>query len=174
MSKTAGVKVSVLFVCLGNICRSPTAHGLFQAHVNNAGLEGNILIDSAGTGGWHTGNPPDIRVQAIALDKGYDISHLSARQVQADDFLVFDYLLAMDRQNLRDLSAIKPVNSKSVLGLFLALANEGNTDGCESLQGVEEVPDPFYGDAKHFEQAIQLIEVGAKNFLKNIRETYGL
>lgn len=165
--------VKVLFVCLGNICRSPTAHGLFQAYVNNAGLSEDIVVDSAGTGAWHVGESPDKRAQSIALNKGYDISHLSGRQVERDDFLRFDYILAMDTQNLHDLSNIKPAQSKSTLGLFLAFANK-DTAGKSIAGRVLDVPDPFYGGAEHFEKAIQLIETGAKNLLARIREEHDI
>ncbi len=163
------MKVSVLFVCLGNICRSPTAHGLFQAYVNKACLSDEIFVDSAGTGAWHVGESPDKRAQSIALNKGYDISHLLGRQVEPDDFFKFDYILAMDTQNLHDLSNIKPAQSKCTLGLFLELANKESI-----LNGILEVPDPFYGDAEHFEKAIQLIESGAKNLLAKIREEHDI
>ncbi len=167
------MKVSVLFVCLGNICRSPTAHGLFQAYVNDAQLSDDIFVDSAGTGAWHVGESPDKRAQSIALNKGYDISHLSGRQVEPDDFFTFDYILAMDTQNLHDLTSIRPKQSKSRLGLFLELANEGIADK-QVLDNTLEVPDPFYGDAEHFEKAIHLIETGAKNLLERIREKYDI
>lgn len=155
--------VNVLFVCLGNICRSPTAHALFQAQVNHAQLEDKIKIDSAGTGGWHAGSPPDERAQKTALEHGYDMSHLQARQVTLEDFSRFDYILAMDHQNLQDLKALSPSQYKGVLGLFLT---ESGVDIAE------EVPDPYYGGEKQFEFAIQLVKDGVGGLLERIRQEH--
>ena len=155
--------VNVLFVCLGNICRSPTAHALFQAQVNQAQLEHKIKIGSAGTGGWHAGSPPDERAQKTALEHGYDMSHLQARQVTTEDFSHFDYILAMDRQNLQDLKALAPSHYKGVLGLFLTESGVEFTD---------EVPDPYYGGEKQFEFAIQLVKDGVDGLLERIRQEH--
>ena len=100
--------VKVLFVCLGNICRSPTADGIFRKLVADANLQGQILVDSAGTGGWHIGKGPDSRTVAAAKKRGYDLSQLRARQVSGADFAEFDYVLAMDKSNLMDLQRLKP------------------------------------------------------------------
>ena len=167
------MKVKVLFVCLGNICRSPTAHGLFQYHVDHANLSDSIIVDSAGTGAWHAGEPPDRRAQAAALNKGYDIGHLRGRCVDRHDFLHFDYILAMDYQNLHDLQKIKPDNYKGVLGLFLMIADGVPEDRTISDKTLE-VPDPFYGDSAHFEKAIALIDNGSKNLLDRIRENHDI
>ncbi|MGH1486717.1 MAG: low molecular weight protein-tyrosine-phosphatase [Cellvibrionaceae bacterium] len=155
--------VNVLFVCLGNICRSPTAHGLFQYHVDQAGLTNNIHVDSAGTGAWHAGNPPDDRAQSSALEKGYDIGGLRARQVTAADFKKYDYILAMDKQNLIDLRVMCPTGYHGVLALFLEAAG---------LKEMLEVPDPYYGGQEHFEHVIQLVERGAENLLARIQKEH--
>jgi len=157
--------VKVLFVCLGNICRSPTAHGLFEHTVKMAGLADSIIVDSAGTGGWHTGNPPDARAQATALERGYDISALQARQVQRADYTDFDYILGMDAQNMTDLDSIKTPNYHGVLGLFLEVAGVGND---------LEVPDPYYGGDAHFAQVIDLVEQGCHGLLERIKKEHGL
>lgn len=157
--------VHVLFVCLGNICRSPTAHGLFQHHVDQAGLAQQIAVDSAGTGDWHIGHQPDARAQATALDKGYDISHLRARQVTSADFAVYDYILGMDQQNVSDLQAMCPSDYTGVCGLFLAVAGVGS--------GLE-VPDPYYGSQQQFEQALALVENGVSGLLGRIQKEHGL
>ncbi len=157
--------IKVLFVCLGNICRSPTAHALFQAKVNNAELNSFIEVDSAGTADWHTGLPPDTRSQQIALTHGYDMSQLSARAVTVQDFHDFDYILGMDNSNLQHLNAMKPDDYSGVLGLFLEEA--GVTER-------QEVPDPYYGDNTHFEYAIDLVNQGAEGLLARIRRERGL
>jgi protein-tyrosine phosphatase len=163
------MKISVLFVCLGNICRSPTAHGLFQYYVDQANLADSILVDSPGTGNWHEGEAPDSRAQLVALNKGYNISHLRGRSVKSNDFLSFDYMLAMDNQNLHFLESMKPDNYYGELGLFLKIANNGVED-CSTDYKITQVPDPFYGDSAHFEKAIALMDRGSKNLLAKIRE----
>lgn len=157
--------VKVLFVCLGNICRSPTAHGLFQDKVNQSGLEKAIHVDSAGTGDWHVGHAPDRRAQDTALDRGYNISHLRARAVAAADFTEFDYILGMDRDNVRNLQALCPSDYRGTLGLFLEVAGVGH--------GVD-VPDPYYGGQQHFDQVIQLVEAGATGLLELIQRQHEL
>lgn len=157
--------VNVLFVCLGNICRSPTAHGLFEHTVKNAGLADKIFVDSAGTGGWHIGDPPDRRAQATALQRGYDISQLKARQTTTADYASFDYILGMDQQNMMDLEQLKTPDYPGVLGLFLEVANVG--------KGIE-VPDPYYGGDKHFKQVIELVEQGCAGLLARIKKEHKL
>lgn len=163
------MQIYVLFVCLGNICRSPTAHGLFQDKVNQANLNGKIIVDSAGTGSWHQGSPPDERTQATALSRGYDISSLKARQVKQRDFNTFDYILAMDLDNLHQLTLLKPDTYKGTLGLFLDVAGINHDNG----QGLE-VPDPYYGGREHFEKVLHLVETGAEALLERIRSEHGL
>ena len=157
--------INVLFVCLGNICRSPTAHGLFEHTVKQAGLAEHIHVDSAGTGGWHIGNPPDSRAQATALARGYDISQLKARQVDSVDYNKFDYILGMDRQNILDLNALKPSSYQGISGLFLEIAGVG--DGLE-------VPDPYYGGDAHFKEVIHLVEQGCEGLLTRIQREHNI
>ncbi|MBB4098284.1 low molecular weight protein-tyrosine-phosphatase [Sphingomonas kyeonggiensis] len=131
---------SVLFVCLGNICRSPLAEGALRAAAAHAGIE--VEVDSAGTGGWHAGDPPDRRAQAAARRHGTDISGLRARQVRPEDFRRFDFVFALDRQNLRDLQAIAPADASAELGLLMDLVpgREGSS-----------VADPYYGEDRDFD-----------------------
>jgi protein-tyrosine phosphatase len=150
---------SVLFVCMGNICRSPTAEGVFRERVARAGMAGRILIASAGTGDWHVGEPPDRRAIAHAARRGYDLSKLRARQVCEDDFQRFRWILAMDRGNLRELTSMRPPEHEGHLGLFLELA---------PTLGVAEIPDPFYGGADGFERALDLIEAAIDSLLERI------
>ena len=114
------MNTSVLFVCLGNICRSPTAHGVFQAMVDDAGLRERIHVDSAGTGAWHVGEAPDERAAAAALERGYDLSKLRARAVTAADFSRFDYVLAMDQQNLANLQGMAPADYEGTISTLCA------------------------------------------------------
>lgn len=162
---TNSYMTKVLFVCLGNICRSPTAHALFQAEVNKANLQGRIFVDSAGTGDWHVGGQPDKRAQKTALEYGYDMSHLRARQVSVSDFSEFDYILGMDQQNLFDLKALKPSSYQGVLGLFLTESG---------IKEPDEVPDPYYGGELHFNHVIQLVEQAVRGLLDRIRKEHKL
>jgi protein-tyrosine phosphatase len=152
----------VLFVCLGNICRSPTAHGVFEAQVRAAGMADRVTVDSAGTGAWHVGRPPDGRTRRVALQRGYDLSHLRARQVCAADFYAFDYLLAMDEDNLAALRAMRPDDSQVELRLFLDYARDLRE---------REVPDPYYGGAGGFERVFDLVERAAAGLLAHLRQT---
>lgn len=161
------MSVQVLFVCLGNICRSPTAHGLFQHKVDSIGLSEKIIVDSAGTGGWHVGSAPDERAQATALERGYDISQLRARTIASPDFQQFDYILGMDKENMLNLSRLKPDNYRGKLGLFLEIA--GVAEGEEAV-----VPDPYYGGQAHFSNVLGLIEQGAEGLLKRIRQEHSI
>ncbi|MDO3382707.1 low molecular weight protein-tyrosine-phosphatase [Gilvimarinus algae] len=157
--------VKVLFVCLGNICRSPTAEGLFKARIAEAGLEAMIHTDSAGTGGWHVGNPPDPRAIKAAADRGIDIRGLRARQVSEEDFARFDYVLAMDEANLSDLQALRPRTAQCQLKLYLDYAED--TDETE-------VPDPYYGGDEGFLRVLDLIEQAADGLLADIRKRHGV
>ena len=139
----------VLFVCMGNICRSPTAEAVFRHATKQAGLEGAIVCDSAGTHGYHIGEPPDQRAQQAALRRGYDMSQLRARQVSANDFEQFDFVLAMDRHNLAMLGRMCPQQQAHKLSLYC--------DFHAQFVG-QEVPDPYYGGAKSFEQVLDMIE----------------
>lgn len=157
-------KVSVLFVCLGNICRSPTAQGVFETLVREAGLGDKLLIDSAGTGDWHIGKAPDQRARQAALGKGVDISHLRARLVSPADFADFDYILAMDRSNLDALEQMKPDWYPGHLGLFLPFSRENR------YHQIDEVPDPYYGGFDSFEQVYELIHQASQGLLDHIRQ----
>lgn len=132
--------VRVLFVCLGNICRSPLAEAAFRAEAARIGLDAKA--DSAGTGGWHRGEPPDRRAIAVALRNGTDISRLRARQIRPEDFEAFDLIVALDRDNLADLRALRPAASRAALSLLL--------DHVPGREG-EAVADPYYGEDSHFD-----------------------
>jgi protein-tyrosine phosphatase len=149
----------VLMVCLGNICRSPTAHAVFQQRLVAAGLHDQVLVDSAGTGDYHIGAAPDVRTRAAGAARGYDMSALRARQVRAEDFLDFDFLLAMDENNLRDLERQCPPAHRHKLRLFMDFANDRG----------RSVPDPYYGEAESFQQVLDLVECAADGLLLHIR-----
>ena len=151
----------VLFVCLGNICRSPTAEGVFREKIRQHQLEDVISIDSAGTGDWHIGKNADARAASAALTRGYDLSSLRARQAAADDFHQFDYILAMDKSNLADLRALAPTDYQGYLGLFLGFSNQSD---------YTEVPDPYYGGTQGFELVLDLIEDASEGLLEHIRQ----
>lgn len=155
------MKVKVLFVCMGNICRSPTAEAVFRARVEEAGLAEHILIDSAGTHGYHIGAPPDLRTQRAAKQRGYDMSALRGRQVGAEDFTRFDYVLAMDHANLAMLYKWCPVGERERLGFFLEYATRHEE---------REVPDPYYGGAEGFERVLDMVEDAAEGLLAHIRK----
>ncbi len=158
------MSVSVLFVCLGNICRSPTAHGVFEQWLAERGLAEQVAVDSAGTGDWHIGRPPDSRMQSAATSRGYDLSQLRARQVTVEDFHQFDYVLAMDLNNLADLKAMQPEGSRAQLQLFLDFAR--NTS-------LREVPDPYYGGEAGFYEVIDLVEDASQGLLAELGKRRG-
>lgn len=145
----------VLFVCLGNICRSPTAEGVFASRLARHGLQRKISIDSAGTGGYHAGEPPDRRATAAALKRGYDIRGQRARAVTDADFEEFDLLLAMDQSNLDNLMARAPASARERVKLFMSYAPEWP----------QEVPDPYFGGGEGFEQVLDMIEAAADGLL---------
>jgi len=150
---------SVLFVCMGNICRSPTAHGVFEKLVEDAGLSDVIQVDSAGTHADHTGEPPDRRAQAAAERRGYALQHIRARRVEDDDFQQFEYIIAMDVDNLSMLQEQTTSESYSEVRLFLDFS-----EGRES-----EVPDPYYGGSAGFERVLDLVEAASRGLLEHIR-----
>ena len=152
-------QTKVLFVCLGNICRSPLAEGAFREHVSKAGLTDQFLIDSAGTGHWHAGEAPDRRSVAIARAHGVDISMQRARQLQRSDLERFDYILAMDRSNLETIQSMAGTLSASV-SLMLNETSAGETD----------VPDPYYGAHEQFERVWQMVDEAAEALLARIRK----
>ncbi|MBV1789206.1 low molecular weight phosphotyrosine protein phosphatase [Marinobacterium sp. D7] len=154
-------QTGVLFVCLGNICRSPTAEGVFRAKLaEHADLAQLLDVDSAGTAAYHVGNPPDSRSAAIAARRGYDLSALRARAVSHDDFSRYRYILAMDHENLLNLKSISPSGFDGHLGLFLDFAGMAGA----------EVPDPYYtrGDAG-FEEVLDLVEAAAEGLIGHLR-----
>ena len=153
--------VKVLFVCAGNICRSPTAEGVFTQRVAQCQLARKITADSAGVGGWHIGEPPDRRAQAAALERGIDLSGLRARQVAATDFHAFDYVLAMDQDNLGALRTLRPADASATLSLFLDYAPSAN---------ITEVPDPYYVGPDGFEHVLDLVEQASEGLLTAIVE----
>ena len=155
--------VGVLFVCLGNICRSPTAHGVFETLLEQGGWSDLVEVDSCGTGDWHVGGAPDGRATQEAKERVYDLSGQRARQVQREDFLRFDYILAMDKSNLSELRALCPQSYAGRLGLFLEFA-----DGTEHL----EVPDPYYGGADGFTQVLDLVELAGRGLLREICDAH--
>lgn len=149
----------VLFVCMGNICRSPTAEGVTRALAERSGLAELFEFDSAGTHGYHIGNPPDQRARQAAAGRGYDLSALKARQVNPYDFVRFDHILAMDRDNLELLRQACPEPQRGKLRLFLEFA--------ESFEEVE-VPDPYYGGPEGFEHVLDLVEDAAAGLLREL------
>ena len=154
--------VKVLFICLGNICRSPTGEGVFGALVEREGLNNSISVDSAGTAACHAGSSPDSRSQAAARRRGIDMSHQCARQVHGDDFVKFDYLLAMDSRNYADLMRICPDGNEHKIHLMLDFAKD-NSPG--------DVPDPYYSD-DGFEVVLDLIEDASRGLLAHIRDRH--
>ena len=158
------MSVSVLFVCMGNICRSPTAHALFREQVKGTGLEDRIDIDSAGTHAYHIGNAPDGRATATALARGIDMTDLRARQVCEADFEQFDYVVAMDRDNLSLLEASCPALLQDRLSLMLDWV-EGWGD---------EVPDPYYGGDEGFVRVFDMLTEASQGLLANIESTHDL
>ncbi|MAO56999.1 MAG: phosphotyrosine protein phosphatase [Rhodospirillaceae bacterium] len=154
--------VNVVFVCLGNICRSPSAEGVFRKLVRDEGLSDVITTDSSGTSGWHIGEAPDPRAQEAAQRRGIDISDLRGRKSAARDFRDFDYVLAMDRRNYADLSAIAPKGAEDRLHMFLSFAPH---------LGETEVPDPYYGGDQGFDDVLDMIEAASKGLLDHIRKT---
>jgi len=161
MSPSSTVKV--LFVCMGNICRSPMAHGVFRQLVRDEGLAEYIEIDSAGTHGYHLDEPPDRRAILTAARRGVEIDDLRARRAEPRDFHDFDYVLAMDQENYQALRAICPPVHRSKLRLLMDFAPD---------YGIREVPDPYYGGPRGFEQVFDLVEVAALGLLEDIRQRW--
>ncbi|MBD8892117.1 low molecular weight protein-tyrosine-phosphatase [Roseibium litorale] len=147
---------ALLFVCLGNICRSPLAEGIFRQTLEEAGLAGQFTLDSAGTGAWHAGNPPDPRSIAVAARNGIDISAQRARQVTDADFSRFDWILAMDRDNLAALRRKNSGRGPAELRLFLD-------------NPARDVPDPYYGGPDGFDQVFHMLQEGSRRFLKQLQ-----
>ncbi|NVJ65310.1 MAG: low molecular weight phosphotyrosine protein phosphatase [Gammaproteobacteria bacterium] len=153
---------SILFVCLGNICRSPTAEGVFRVKAEQAGLANKLFIDSAGTSAYHVGEQPDLRSQQEAKRHGYDLSYIRSRKVATDDFDKFDLIIAMDNSNLVNLKHLDTKGYDDKLKLFLH-------DYAPQL-GVSEVPDPYYGGAQGFTEVVRLIESAADGLIEYLRK----
>lgn len=158
-------KIHVLMVCMGNICRSPLAHGLFEALVEQERLTDVILVDSAGTHAYHVGEPPDPRSQQTATRHGVDLSRQRARRVAQEDFERFDYILAMDHDNYHNLISCAPEEHQDKVRLFLEFAPQRRE---------REVPDPYYGGPDGFEHVYELVEAAAMGLLADIRGRHGL
>ncbi|MCW8936107.1 MAG: low molecular weight phosphotyrosine protein phosphatase [Gammaproteobacteria bacterium] len=156
--------VNVLFVCMGNICRSPTAEGYFRHIVEEAGLTDKIKIDSAGTHAYHIGSAPDHRAQAAAINRGIDLSSLRGRKVQSSDFKNFDYVLGMDNSNHSDLQEVAGGNAENLF-MFLEFAKNFSET---------EVPDPYYGGDQGFEHVLDLIEDASIGLLNDIKEKHNI
>jgi len=154
--------VKVLFVCMGNICRSPTAEGVFRHKVEQAEMADKISIDSAGTHAYHVGNPPDARATSAAIKRDIDLSSQRARRVSSDDFTAFDYVIAMDESNKYDLLDICPAGYEDRIKLFLEFGESSET----------EVPDPYYGQGRGFEIVLNLVEEASEGLLKHIQKSF--
>jgi len=157
--------IHVCFVCLGNICRSPTAHGVMEALVRKAGLEGTIAVDSAGTAGYHVGELPDRRTRATAKERGIELDS-RARQFQRDDFARFDYVVAMDRQNREALRRLGGQDADGKVTLLRSFENSGAHEA--------DVPDPYYGGEEGFIQVFEICMAGCSALLEQIRREHRL
>ena len=162
--KTPAVAAKVLFVCTGNICRSPTAEGVFRHLAMAENLHEHVAVDSAGTHTYHVGEAPDERSMATAARRGYDLSDLRARRFTPDDFVEFDYILAMDRGHLSILKRSAPAEHRTKVAMFL--------DFSSKHRGVE-VPDPYYGGGQGFEFVLDMIEDGSQGLLADIKKKLG-
>lgn len=157
-------QASVLLVCLGNICRSPTAEGVLRKLLADAGLGGRVRVDSAGTAGYHVGAAPDPRATAAAQARGFDLSPLRARRVATEDFERFDLILAMDEDNLADLQRSAPEGARARLGLLLDYAPG---------QERRTVPDPYYGGRNGFEEVLDLVTEACAGLVEEFRRRLG-
>lgn len=149
--------MKILFVCLGNICRSPTAHGVMESKLASQNLDW-VSVDSAGTAAYHIGKAPDQRTQQAARHRGYELSHLRARQVTEQDFYDFDYVLAMDNENIRNLDAIRPADATAKL---LPALHFSNID-------TNEVPDPYYGGSEGFDNVLDICETLCDDIIEKV------
>ncbi|WP_205619067.1 low molecular weight protein-tyrosine-phosphatase [Halomonas halocynthiae] len=155
--------IRVLFVCLGNICRSPTAEGVFRQQLRESGLTERVEVDFCGVAGWHQGKAPDPRAQAAAAERGVDISGLRARQLNVGDFERFDYVLAMDHDNLAAIHGMCPEGSQVQKTLFLTYAGQSDMS----------VPDPYYGGDEGFEEVLDLIEAASRGLIGELAKRTG-
>ncbi len=152
----------VLFVCMGNICRSPTADAVFRHQLKTVGLEKRVLVDSAGTHAYHIGKPPDKRAQQAALRRGYKMHDLRARAIQSSDFSDFDYILAMDNDNLAQLKINCPDQYNHKLSLFMQYS--------KNFSSGNEVADPYFGGSQGFENVLDMVEIASQGLLAHIRK----
>ena len=152
----------ILFVCLGNICRSPTAHGIMEKIVADNNLQHKIIIDSAGTSAWHVGSKPDERATKAAAKRGYNLSTQQSRRVEFEDFYEFDFILAADKSNLSDLKELAPQEAHHKIQLILEYGSSAE----------KEVPDPYYGGENGFEHVLNLLEDACQNLLKRLKVTH--
>jgi len=150
----------ILLVCMGNICRSPSAEGVVRNLIDTNKLGGKVYVDSAGTHAYHAGEPPDPRAQRAALRRGIDLSGLRARRIVPEDFEEFDLILAMDRDNLQDLYSVCPEQHRHKIDLFMRYAHRFDA---------EEVPDPYYGAEKGFDVVLDMVEDAAQGLLRTLR-----
>ena len=155
--------VRILFVCTGNICRSPTAEGVFRHLAHAAGHRDTIETDSVGLGGWHVGDPPDRRAIEAAARRGFDLSDLRARQIRVADYAEFDLLLAMDRGHYREMVGRAPRESVDKVRMFMEAARG---------EAAPSVPDPYYGAHAGFDQVLDMIEEGARAWLRDLEENW--
>ena len=154
-------KIKVLFVCMGNICRSPTAEGVFTKVITEKNLTPQFKVDSAGTHAYHVGNPPDARAQQAARKRGVELQHLRARKVHSSDFEYFDYILVMDDDNYANVSHDCPKEYKDKVKYFLDFAPH---------LGIREVPDPYYGEKLGFERVLDMVEDASLGFLESLHK----
>jgi len=159
MSDPSQDKIRVLMVCLGNICRSPTAEAMLRRKVHDAGLDDRVEVDSAGTADYHVGSPPDRRAIAHGERRGLKMKSLRGRQASRADFERFDFILAMDEDNLAELERIRPPGARATLALLMSYAPQA---------GSTVVPDPYYGSADGFERVLDLVESAAEGFLGSV------
>lgn len=151
---------SILFVCTGNICRSPSAHAVFAHYAAQQGKTGLFQVESAGTHGYHVGERPDERAVRAAQARGISMDGITAQKLRADDFDYYDYIVAMDQGHLQTLSGLKPADAKAQLSLF--------GDYCTQYRG-QDVPDPYYGDLDGFEHVLDMLEDGMSGLLQRIQ-----
>lgn len=165
MMGNAALPYGVLFVCTGNICRSPTAEGVFRHHVREAGLEKHFRIDSAGTTGYHIGEPPDSRSLSVALERGVMMDDLRARQLARSDFHEFDLMLAMDGGHMDAMRRMVATGSRARLSMFLDFLPDAER---------ADVPDPYYGGHRDFLHVFELADRGARALLSHLRGEIGI
>jgi len=158
--------VKVLFVCLGNICRSPLAEGIFKQRVSQEGLENKIFVDSAGTSGWHVGDPPDPRSVDVARENGIELDSFGRKAI-SEDFQKFDYIIAMDKNNYSDLKGLPGSKKEGAAKLYLMRDFDDIGKG-------QDVPDPYYGGPDGFNYVFELLDRSCQNLLDEIKENYQL